>query len=79
MELSEHVIDFEKCSAIKSQILADFVAKWTEPGSTIEGVVTKSPWLIYCDGAWGGGIAGAGAAIILTSPLEIKVRYAARL
>jgi hypothetical protein len=26
MELSEHVVDFEKCSAIKSQILADFVA-----------------------------------------------------
>jgi hypothetical protein len=26
MELSEHVIDFEKRSAIKSQILADFIA-----------------------------------------------------
>jgi hypothetical protein len=27
MELSEHVVDFEKHSAIKSQILADFVAE----------------------------------------------------
>jgi hypothetical protein len=27
MELSEHVVDFEKCSAIKSQILADFMAE----------------------------------------------------
>jgi hypothetical protein len=53
MELSEHMIDFEKCSAIKSQILADFVAEWAEPDSAIEGVVTKSPWLIYCDGPWG--------------------------
>jgi hypothetical protein len=26
MELSEHVADFEKCSVIKSQILADFIA-----------------------------------------------------
>jgi hypothetical protein len=25
MELSEHIVDFEKCSTIKSQILVDFV------------------------------------------------------
>jgi hypothetical protein len=53
MELSEHVVYFEKCNAIKSQILADFMAEWTEPSSSIEGVVPESPWLIYCDGAWG--------------------------
>jgi hypothetical protein len=50
-ELSEHVVDFEKCSAIKSQILADFMAEWTEPGSAIEGVVHELPWLVHCDGA----------------------------
>jgi hypothetical protein len=27
MELSEYVVDFERCNAIKSQILADFVAE----------------------------------------------------
>jgi hypothetical protein len=53
MELSEHVIDFQKYSAIKSQILVDFVAEWMESGSTTEGAVFKSPWLVYCDGAWG--------------------------
>jgi hypothetical protein len=53
MELSEHVVDFEKHSAIKSQILADFVAEWTEPGFTTEGAVPESPWLVCCDGAWG--------------------------
>jgi hypothetical protein len=46
-------VDFEKRSAIKSQILADFMAEWTEPGSAIEGAVPESPWLVYCDGAWG--------------------------
>jgi predicted regulator of amino acid metabolism with ACT domain len=51
MELSEHVVDFKKHSAIKSQILANFVAEWTEPGFTIEGVVPESPWLICCDRA----------------------------
>jgi hypothetical protein len=30
-ELSEYVIDFETRSAIKSHILVDFMAEWTEP------------------------------------------------
>jgi hypothetical protein len=53
MKLSEHVVDFEKHNVIKLQILADFVVKWTEPGSATEGAVLESPWLVYCDEAWG--------------------------
>jgi hypothetical protein len=77
MELSEYIVDSEKRSAIKSHILADFVVEWTEPGSSTEGVVLESPWLIYCDRAWG--TVGAGAATILISPFEIKLLYATRL
>jgi hypothetical protein len=77
MELSKHVVDFEKSNAIKSQILADFVAEWMEPGSATEGEVPESPWLVYCDRGWEA--VGAGTATILTSPLRIKLRYAARL
>jgi ribonuclease HI len=77
MELSEHVIDFEKRNAIKSQVLANFIAEWTESGSTIEGEVLESPWLVYCDGAWDA--VRAGATAILISPSGIKLRYAARL
>jgi hypothetical protein len=77
MELSEHVVDFEKWSAIKSQILADFVAEWTDPVFTAEGAVPESAWLICCNEAWG--TAGARAATILTSPSGIKLRYAAWL
>jgi hypothetical protein len=33
MELSESVIDFEKRTAIKLQVLADFIADWTELSS----------------------------------------------
>jgi ribonuclease HI len=77
MEHSEHVVHFEKRSAVKSQILADFVAKWMEPGSAVEGAVPESPWLICCDGAWG--VAGARAAAILTSPSGFKLCYVARL
>jgi hypothetical protein len=31
MELSEHIIDFKKRNAIKSQVLADLTTDWTEP------------------------------------------------
>jgi hypothetical protein len=53
LELSEHVVDFDKHNAIKSQILADFVAEWTELSSETKGAVPESPWLVYCDGSWG--------------------------
>jgi ribosomal protein L21E len=44
MKLSEHVIDFEKRSAIKSQVLADFIADWMEPSSYTEGTVIDTLW-----------------------------------
>jgi hypothetical protein len=77
MELSEYVIDFEKRVAMKSQVLADFIADWTELSSYTEGTVPVIPWQVYCDGAWG--VSGAGAAAILKSPSGIKMKYAARL
>jgi hypothetical protein len=53
MERSQYVIDFKRQSAIKSQVLADFVVEWTEPHFTIEGEVPKTLWVVYYDGAWG--------------------------
>jgi predicted regulator of amino acid metabolism with ACT domain len=41
-ELSEHIVHFEKRSATKSQILADFVAEWMKPGFEVEGQVPES-------------------------------------
>jgi hypothetical protein len=75
MELSKHVIDFEKRSAIKSHVLADFIVDWMEPTSYIEGPVTNMPWQLYCDRAWGS--IGAGAAAVIVYPSSIKLRYAA--
>jgi ribonuclease HI len=77
MELLECVVDFEKRSVIKSQILADFIAERMEPGSSTKGIVPKASWFIYCDGAWDS--AGAGVAAILVSPSGIKLCYATRL
>jgi hypothetical protein len=75
MELSKHVIDFEKRSAIKSHVLADFIIDWMEPTSYIEGPVINMPWQLYCDRAWGS--IGAGAAAVIVYPSSIKLRYAA--
>jgi hypothetical protein len=77
MKLSKYVVDFKKRSTIKSQVIADFIAEWTEPSSYNEGPMTESPWLIYFDRAWGN--AEPGAVAILISPSGIKLRYAARL
>jgi hypothetical protein len=43
MELSKHVVDFEKRNAIKSQVLADFIVHWMEPSSYTEGLVNDTP------------------------------------
>jgi hypothetical protein len=44
MEQSEHVIDFEKRSAIKSQALEYFIADWTKPSSYTKDTVVDMPW-----------------------------------
>jgi hypothetical protein len=76
-ELSEHTIDFGKRSAIKSQVLADFVVEWTSPSNTTGDEELVPVWEIRCDGAWGR--KGARIAAIITSPAGVKLRYAARL
>jgi ribonuclease HI len=61
--------------AIKSQVLADFIADWTSPTFVEEAPI--EPWLIYCDGAWCKD--GVGIAAIIESPSGVKIRYADRL
>jgi hypothetical protein len=77
MELLEYFVNFEKHSAIKSHVLVDFMPEWMEPRSVIEGEVPETPWVIYCDGAWGA--TRTGAAVILLSPSGIKLHYAVRI
>jgi ribonuclease HI len=75
-ELSGYHITFEPTTAIKSQVLADFIVDWTGPTWQQEESPEKV-WTIHCDGAWFH--AGADAAAIITSPTGVKYRYAARL
>jgi ribonuclease HI len=75
-ELSGYHITFEPRTAIKSQVLADFIVYWTGPIAQPDTSAEKV-WTIQCDGAWCH--AGAGAAAVITSPTGVKHRYAARL
>jgi hypothetical protein len=75
-ELSGYHITFKPRTAIKSQVLADFIVDLIEP-TRQQDKPTEKVWTIHCDGAWCH--AGAGATAIITSPTGIKHRYAARL
>jgi ribonuclease HI len=75
-ELSGYHITFEPRTAIKSQVLADFVVDWTGPITQPDPSAEKV-WTIHRDGAWCH--AGAGAAAVITSPDGVKHRYAAHL
>lgn len=74
-KLSEFVVDFERRSAIKSQVLAAFIVDWTSLKP--DPIEVETPWVIYCDGTWCD--KGAGIAAIITSPTGVKIKYAARL
>jgi hypothetical protein len=50
-KLFEYIVDFEKHGVIKSQILANFMADWTEPRSRADDNTQESLWLVYYDGA----------------------------
>jgi ribonuclease HI len=75
-ELSEYTVDFERRSAIKSQVLVDFVVDWTSPTHN-PGEEMLAPWVVQCDGAWCH--KGVGISAVVTSPIEVVIRYAAWL
>jgi ribonuclease HI len=72
VELCGYHITIEPRTAIKSKVLADFIVDWTGPTWQQEESLEKV-WTIHCDDAWCR--AGAGAAMIITSPKGIKYRY----
>jgi hypothetical protein len=75
-ELSEDTVDFERRSAIKSQVLADFIVDWTSPDHNFDEVII-TPWVVNCDGAWCN--RGVGISAIITYLAGIVIRYTARL
>jgi ribonuclease HI len=76
VELMGETISFAPRKAIKSQALADFLAKWVDtqlPTAPIQAEL----WTMYFDGSLMK--TGAGAGLLFISPLGKHVRYVIRL
>jgi hypothetical protein len=71
-ELSKYIVDFERRSAIKSQILADFVVDWTSPTQNLDEKI-PTPWIVQCDGAWCHN--GVGISAVITSNQDGLKKY----
>ena len=78
IELSEFDIRYKLRTAIKWQILADFIMEFTPTTSTEATQLTPNLliWRLFVDGA--ANAQGSGASLILTSPDGIDVEYALR-
>ena len=78
IELSEFDIRYRPKTAIKRQVLADFVMEFTsaKPARDAQATTDLSTWKLSVDGA--SNSQGSGAGLILTSPEGIDIEYALR-
>ena len=78
IELSEFDIRYRPKTAIKGQVLVDFVMEFasTEPARDAQVATDLSTWKLSVDGA--SNAQGSKAGLILTSPEGIDIEYALR-
>jgi ribonuclease HI len=76
VELMGETLAYAPRKAIKSQILADFVAEWTDTQLPPPQIQAEC-WTLYFDGSVMK--TGAGAGLLFVSPLGEHMRYAVRL
>ena len=74
--LMDQGITYASQTAIKSQVLADFIAKWTEV-QTPPAIVDQEYWTTYLDGSLMK--KGTDAGLVFISPLKVCMRYMVRL
>jgi hypothetical protein len=76
LELIGPNITYAPRSAIKSQVLAGFVAEWTEI-RTPPASIKHETWTMYFDGSVMK--EGAGVGLVFISPLGVRMEYLVRL
>jgi ribonuclease HI len=76
VELMGETLSFAPRKAIKSQVLADFLAEWTDTQLPMAPIQPKL-WTMYFDGSLMK--IGTGAGLLFISPLGKHVRYILRL
>jgi ribonuclease HI len=76
VELMGETLSFAPRKAIKSQVLADFLAEWVDTQLRTAPIQAEL-WTMYFDGSLMK--TGAGAGLLFISPLRKHVRYVIRL
>ena len=76
LKLMDQGITYASRTAIKSQVLADFIIKWTEV-QTPPVVVDQEYRMMYFDGSLMK--KGASVGLVFVSPLEVCMRYMVRI
>jgi ribonuclease HI len=76
LKLMGQNILYAPCSAIKSQVLADFVIEWTEI-QTPPAPIEHETWIMYFDGSVMK--EGAGVSLVFISPLSVRMEYMLQL
>jgi hypothetical protein len=76
LELMGQNISYTPHSAIKFQVLADFVAVWTEIQTPLVPIEHET-WIMYFDGSVMK--EGAGVGLVFISPLGVHMEYLVRL
>ena len=71
IELLPYDLKYEAKKAIKSQVLADFVAEWTEAQDPVDDDLEHGT--MFFDGSKM--LKGPGAGIVLVSPMKDIMRY----
>ena len=75
LELMDQGITYVARTAIKSQVLADFIVEWTEVQMP-PAVVDQEYWMMYLDGSL---MKDTGAGLVFISPIGVRMRYMVRL
>jgi len=76
VELMGETLTYTPCKAVKSQILADFIAEWTDTQLPPPQIQAEC-WTMFFDGSVMK--TGAGAGLLFISPLGVHIRYVIRL
>ncbi|GJV53409.1 reverse transcriptase domain-containing protein [Tanacetum coccineum] len=76
--LGEHNISYRPRTAVKGQILADFLIEKPETDAVLpqSEVKLQDPWILFTDGS--SCVDGSGAGLILTNPEGMEFTYALR-
>ena len=77
IKLSEFNVRYEPRSAIKAQVLADFIAEFTSNQGELDEEDRAQKWVIYVDGS--SILYAGGVGVVLKSPKGDKLKYASRL